>query len=378
MTSENEKNRLPLARENGSALVGTASTNISEILETKGLAAPSETDYNILSGLPQLDVEVSSKFAPKRTRAQSLAQVYDALDLPRRADRVADCGSFLEFHVFDDVGAKLHAANFCRDRFCPLCTWRRSLKIFGQTSAIMDLVDREKYSFLFLTLTIRNCTAQDLNKTVQILYDGWRNLYHENRKFKKACAGSFRSLEVTVNHKADTYHPHLHIILAVPKAYFCRSSGLYISQAEYVKMWRSACGLTYDPIVDVRRVRPKDLSSDAAADPGSDAYKMAEKSAVAEAAKYATKDSDYLNGSLDENARTLQALLHALTGRRLCAYTGIFQKIRKQLNLDDPESGDLIHTDPNEEIRDDLKYLIVRFSWRSGVYFKTEVTHNEQ
>lgn len=146
-----------------------------------------------------------------------LSVVYSMLEFDSRSERVSECGSFLEFRVSSE-DVKLQHANFCKDRLCPMCNWRRSLKIFSQVSKVMDSM--AEYEFIFLTLTVKNCAAADLPKTVDVLLSGWRYLYNKNKEFKSVICGTFRSLEVTRNKKNGTYHPHLHCILAVKPSYF--------------------------------------------------------------------------------------------------------------------------------------------------------------
>lgn len=299
--------------------------------------------------LSALQAELDSKFSPKKEQANILSDVYSALDLKSRSSRVSGCGSFLEFHVTESE-KKLHQANFCRDRLCPMCNWRRSLKIFGQVSRVMDVLEADGYRFLFLTLTVRNCSADELSDTVQMLFDGWRVLYHENARVKRSVCGSFRSLEVTRNNRTGLFHPHLHVILAVKPDYF--SGRHYISQVEWGQIWRSSCSLDYDPVIDIRVIKP---NSDGIS------------GAVAEVSKYAVKSSDFLDGSMSDKVSFVSAFLAALTGRRLCSFTGVFGKVRRDLKLDDVETGDLVNVD-GSDLRPDVSYLVVRYSWRSGVY----------
>lgn len=306
-----------------------------------------ETAVNLES---RLQDEVSTKFQPKKEMSLLLADVYHELDMMNRAFRVAGCGTFLEYHVTEQE-KKLHTANFCKDRLCPMCNWRRSLKIFGQVSRVMNELEKQDYQFLFLTLTVKNCSAVDLSDTVQVLFDGWRKLYHKNGIFKRSIAGTFRSLEVTRNSKTGFFHPHLHVILAVRPSYFHKG---YISQAEWSSLWRSCCNLDYTPVIDVRKIKP-----------GSNGL----TGAVAEVSKYAVKATDFLKGSMDDMADYVSAFLSALTGRRLCSFTGCFDKVRKQLALDDVESGDLVHVEA-DELRADLAYMVVRYCWRSGMYVR--------
>ena len=302
---------------------------------------------NYTASLSSLQEEITTKFVGKKLQTETLGAVYSILDLEKRSSRVFDCGSFLEFKVTQD-NAKLQHANFCKDRLCPMCNWRRSKKIFSQASAVMDYMG--DYQFLFLTLTVKNCSAQDLPKTVQVLFDGWRYLYNKNKIFKSVIEGTFRSLEVTRNADDGSFHPHLHCILAVRPSYFKKG---YLTQKKWSELWRNACDLDYNPIVDIRKF--KDRGKGIA-------------SAVSEATKYAVKGSDFLNDwDLVESAEITRSLLDALSGRRLCSWTGVFARIRKKLQLDDVENGDLVHTD-DDYIREDVAYMIVRYSWKSGIY----------
>lgn len=302
-------------------------------------------DYT--SSLQKMQAEIDGRFTPKKLQSDLLGAVYANLDMDTRAGRVWECGSFLEWKVTADQ-KKLNKANFCKDRLCPMCNWRRSLKIFGQVSKVMNQM--QDYRFLFLTLTIRNCTADELPETVQALYTGWRYLYNKNKEFRNAIEGTFRSLEVTQTNIDGTYHPHLHCILAVKPSYFKKG---YITQNRWCELWRIACSLDYDPIVHIETV--KDTGKGIAG-------------AVAEATKYAVKGSDMLDGNdIEKSSEKVKAFLSALSGRKLCGWTGCFARIRKQLELDDCENGDLLHTD-DETIRDDVACMIVRYHWKAGAY----------
>lgn len=313
--------------------------------------------------LGRLQDEVESKFTPKKESSELLAGVYreiflreDNPEFFRRYSRVACCGSYLEFHVTGET-KKLHVASFCKDRLCSMCNWRRSLKIFGQVSRVMDCLEKDGYQFLFLTLTVKNCSADDLPKTVQVLFDGWRKLYNKKSVFQRLVAGTFRSLEVTRNQRTGFFHPHLHVILAVRPDYF--SGRNYMTQAAWSRLWRDCCDLDYNPIVDIRRVKPKFKKNGELID--------GIAGVVAEVAKYSVKSADFLNGSMDDQISYVRAFLAALSGRRLCSFTGCFMRVRKQLSMDDVEDGDLLNVD-GDNLRDDVAYMVVRYSWKAGFY----------
>lgn len=318
--------------------------------------------------LEPLETEIKEKFTPKKKQSVLLSESYKRLHWIKKADRVAECGSWLEFLERSELGQgcnrfsgctaqptyKLYHANFCRERLCPMCAWRRSYKIFGQMSQIMDYLGN-KYCFIFLTLTVPNCKPNELDSLIDDMMKAWHKFV--NRKaFKQAVKGFFRALEVTRNKKNGTYHPHFHVVLAVDPHYF--KDDRYIKRDEWLSMWQQSMKDDSITQVDVRTMKDKKTGGTSAKDL---------KSAVAEAAKYAVKSADYVfegnNKLMDSIVLTLSS---ALSHRRLTALGGVFKSAWEQLGLDDPEDGDLIHLDNN--IRSDLATMILRYEWSAGAY----------
>jgi plasmid rolling circle replication initiator protein Rep len=304
-------------------------------------------DY--IDSLADLQHEVENTWRDRKLQSVQLSSVYKYLGLESRSERVKNCGSYLEFTVYDDK-ARLSQAFFCKDRFCSMCAWRRSLKIFGQVSRIMDWIDQHyNLQYLFLTLTVANCSSDDLAKTVQHLTDSYKYLYNKNRIFKNTVKGSFRTLEVTRNNKTGLWHPHLHIILAVPQSYG-KNVGFYLTNSDWQLLWKKAAKLDYMPIVDIRKIR------------------TTSKGAVAEVSKYSVKASDYLSGSFKSQMYKISVLIQALTNKRMIGYTGVFKEAFKALKLDDAVTGDLLHVEADDQLRPDLVKAIVKYRWQSGVY----------
>lgn len=315
----------------------------------------------------ELKEEILKKLTPKREASELLAASYGRIGgYESKSERVKGCGTFLEFrqHVTDNAEKwRLHSANFCRDRLCPLCSMRRAYKIFGQVSQIMNVIE-DKYAFAFLTLTIPNCDAETLDKTLNKMQEGFRK-YVKYKPIKKAVLGLFRSLEVTRNKKDGSYHPHFHCILALNKNYY--TSRDYIKRNDWLKMWQKAMKDPTITQVDIRKCKSK----------GNKYGETAVKSlhaAVAEAAKYSVKSVDYLIPDdpelTDDIVFTLSSALH---GKRLCSFSGVFEEARKELKLDDCENGDFIHID-SDKLRPDVAYMIRRYSWSCGAYKLTEQT----
>lgn len=315
-------------------------------------------DNTIISDCSQdvlKDISITGKIKPwnvKGLSKQNLMICYDKLGYKEKAERLKQCGTVLGF-VSMPEGKKLVSAQFCRVRLCPLCAWRRSIKIFVHTKKIIDKISESKdFNYIFLTLTVKNCTADDLADTIDLMMQSW-NRFVGYKTIKNISKGWYRGLEVTHNldeksEYYDTFHPHFHSIIAVNKSYYNNKS--YIKQKEWSDLWQKALKIDYTPIVDVRRVKGSGCPSDA----------------VAEVAKYAVKDSDYIiPDDWDLTLRTVKLLDACLDKRRLVAYGGLFKTVHKQLNLDDEIDGDFIDItkDEKDEYKDQARIF---YAWNVG------------
>lgn len=298
----------------------------------------------------------------KKMANELLSLAYESVNSSKAA-RLRECGCFLSFAVLEDGSKRLKHMDSCRVRLCPLCTWRRSLKVQAHTIAILRAM-AGKYAYLFLTLTMRNCSGDELSGALDTMFGAWQRLT-QRKQFKTAVKGWYRGLEVTHNVEADTYHPHFHCVLAVNKSYFTSRS--YIKQDGWTSLWKRSLRVDYDPIVDIRRVRSHSHDD-------SDFNSCALIEAVAEAAKYATKEDDYLIPSdwalTVEVVRTLDK---ALENRRLIAYGGIMKELHKQLNLDDEETGDLINVDSEDSTAAPTE-RVESYFWNTG--YRQYVRHS--
>src|SRR5699024_11795210 len=71
---------------------------------------------------------------------------------------------------------KQHKGNTCKNRFCPICAWKKSRKDALALSVMMAYLKLEKKKeFIFLTLTAPNVPAEELNDEIK----------HYNHSFKK-------------------------------------------------------------------------------------------------------------------------------------------------------------------------------------------------
>jgi plasmid rolling circle replication initiator protein Rep len=275
----------------------------------------------------------------------------------KRAENMRFCGSFLEFADMQDK-LKLIKANFCRVPLCPMCQWRKTLRVFFDISKVIDIVAKrhKNLKHIFLTLTVKNCSLDNLNKVLDDIFRGWHDFMRSKTlnpeikgKQQSIVKGWFRALEVEYNSETNEFHPHFHAILNVDKNYFKGTD--YLKTEEWVQLWRKSARLDYDPICDIRRVKNKGNRKD-----------------IAEVAKYTCKDASILNKTLSDDKKDgiVKSLSCALHQRRLYAYGGVMKEIAAELKIKDIDNADLIKVDDGK-IDYALAKMILTYRWNMGL-----------
>lgn len=285
----------------------------------------------------------------KKMKSEVLSIIYNNLGkiygeyYTSKAIRLEKCSNFLEFQFMNNGFKKLINGNFCRVRLCPMCGWRRSLKIYANMTKIMEHM--KEYQFIFLTMTVKSCNPEELNQIITDMMKAW-NLFVQYKDIKVINKGWYRGLEITHNIKKDIYHPHFHVVIAVNKSYFTGRD--YIKQQQWCKLWKKSMKLDYDPIIDIRKVKGNTTK------------------AISEIAKYTVKDKDYIDPEdLKMSEQAVKILDETLHKRRLVAFGGIMKELHKKLNLDDEVEGSLENIDKENE--DDSKAIIkLTYAWNVG------------
>lgn len=247
---------------------------------------------------------------------------------PKRLQDLADCASQLEYLQDAEGNKKLYKTYFCRVRLCPMCQWRRSLKLFSQVSKITDYINQQQNNqvrYLFITLTQKNCSGSELvqeinkiNKSFSLLVDKTKRVQPAS-KFKKMLLGYIKSTEVTYNPKTKTYHPHLHCIFAVQGEYFNKEN--YINKNSWRAIWADLLKVDYLPQINVQAIKP-----------------ARQQKAVAELAKYPAKVSSILNLPQMQAVQVVMDLTTLCYKRRFVAFGGILKKTKALLKLQDIEA----------------------------------------
>jgi plasmid rolling circle replication initiator protein Rep len=338
---------------------------------------------------PLKDIAPSGRVRPWRQRHMEslmLAEIYaamgeagtdDAAKYLDKARRLESCAEYAEFvKLPDGQGLRLHQSSFCRVRLCPMCQWRRSLKLGAQVRRVVERANADHiketgaaWRWLMVTFTIKNVEGVELGRTIDTIHKGLNNLA-KCKRWKAAVRGWLRATEVThnINQKSaayDTYHPHMHLLLCVPASYF--SGKNYIRQKEWAELWGHYIKADYVPVVDVRPIKPEGGGRLSDLPQGEQAAAMGK--ACAEVSKYAAKPADYIVPS--DPALSMQAvqILDAmLDRRRMTSWGGVLKDIAKALQLDDPETGDLVHIDETaspDPVADEIADYIA-YNWALG------------
>ena len=282
------------------------------------------------------------KYTEKKQRNQVFQKFIKRHIGENQMDLVQDCNTFLSF-VADKTleKQKLYKANSCKNRFCPVCAWRKARKDALGLSLMMQYIkQQEKKEFIFLTLTTPNVMSDELENEIKRYNNSFRKLI-KRKKVGSVIKGYVRKLEITYNKKRDDYNPHFHVLIAVNKSYF-KDTKSYISQKEWLHLWRDVTGMPEITQVQVQKIRQNN---------NKELYEMA---------KYSGKDSDYLI-----NQKVFDAYYRSLKGKQVLVYSGLFKEARKLL-----KNGDLDYLkeiDPTEYI-----YQIF-YIWKQKEYLASEL-----
>ena len=312
--------------------------------------------------------KIDEVYKPKKIKNTRLTKFIEKYISERGLEIIMNCSTFMQF-ISDELKEKHRqvGGNSCKNRFCPLCSYRKArkdgLKILTMMKAIEKL---EKKKFIFLTLTYKRVNSDELEDTIKLLNKSFELLF-KRKEVQKMNLGYIKKLEVTYeknktitkkmfrekrdyykkrnltfgdfNPNFNTYHAHFHIILCVNKSYFT-DKDYYISRDKFLRLWQESTNNFNITQVDVRKVDSSENTNK-----------------INELAKYSAKDSDYLYSE-----SVFDVFYKALKGKRLLTFSKIFKDYLKKF-----ENGDL------EEFKekDENKYIyFLKTCWLKNDYEK--------
>lgn len=162
-----------------------------------------------------------------------------------------------------------------------------------------------RYRILFVTLTVPNCGASDLAALHVQLSAARRRLLHDYRPLRKWVRGYVSTEEVTYNSTAGTYHPHLHMLLAVPEDYF-KDGKPAVQTSELAEWWAKATEAKPNEsrIVDMRAMHKNSVKD------------------VMELTKYVTKTAELI----EYGDEVMQTVMDAYKGQKQASCAGLFRE----------------------------------------------------
>ena len=326
----------------------------------------------------QTKIDILDKCTDKKIKNPKFSNYIEPLISEKMFNLISDCGSFLEFlGDFEMENKKLHKGSFCKNRFCPMCSWRLACKDSLEISILMEhLRKEENKEFIFLTLTTPNVTAEELEEEIKKYNKAFKKLM-ERKEIKAVVKGYIRKLEVTYQKdkyitkelweiKKDyyakrglaigdlepnygTYNPHFHIVIAVNKSYFNQTTQ-YISRERWLELWQLSTGDKSITQVDIKKAKANNLKE------------------VYELAKYSAKDSDYL-----VSRPVFETFYKSLKGKQVLVFSGLFKDAHKMYKL-----GEL----DIYKKQDDIEYVyMLYYNWYKNEYENTncrELTEKER
>lgn len=290
------------------------------------------------------------KWDKKKALADRVSTLYGKSDDKYRQYKIEQCSTFIDYLIDPDIDelqflSKLQSRYLCRQRFCPVCQWRRVLKWQMRMEKMTHQLENNypDLRYIFLTLTVRNCEIKDLRATIQKMNYGWRKMVARKRF---PAIGWLKATELTKPNNDPSnnlVHPHFHIVMGVRPSYFSHG---YIKKQEWADMWRQSLGLDYDPIIDIRKAYKEDKQDRINSIQGNHPLSRA----LREALKYAIKDKH-----LTVDHKWLSVITSQLHNSRAISVGGIFKEYLSEKDINDPGLLDENHPEG----------LCMRFSWRT-------------
>lgn len=232
----------------------------------------------------------------------------------KRVKAISECGTFLQYATDQKVeNRKLFTANFCNNRYCPICSKNKSLKDARDVKIITEYLRDLGFEFLFATFTAPNCSQEELKEEITAYNKALERMF--KRQKYRFIKGYIRKLEITYNDDLEsksyqTFHPHFHVLIAIDKSYFGKK---YVSKQEWLIDWQKAMRDSSITQIDIKKV-------------SLDSPKNNIDKSILELTKYITKDFDFYS-----QTDVFENFYKGTKGKQMFAFSGIFRDAKKKL-----------------------------------------------
>lgn len=179
------------------------------------------SERHLLSVVKNLNYNARIAYFYERLISESESKSIFVLE--NKLERLKSCNSLWELDIYRESLVKdFLRTNLCKDKFCNNC---KKVKQASRMVKFMPEIKKVSSDYFLsqMVLTVPNVCGAGLRDTIKLLFKAFSCLmeYFSLRKKIKGVSfdfgyiGAIRSLEVT--YKSDSYHPHLHVLLAHEK-----------------------------------------------------------------------------------------------------------------------------------------------------------------
>ena len=176
-----------------------------------GAAASAEDDLRLTKNAKFSAKENFGKRA--RVKFLTEAMAVGLANLPNSKLTKSYWNTFYCSSVLQKKGDSL-TGKYCKNRWCLVCCRIRSAQLIKQYLPVIKSWPEKQ----LVTLTVPNCTEDDLPATIESMKAGFdlirrRIAQQHRRKLRAAPLVALRKLEATHNPDRNDYHPHFHLIV---------------------------------------------------------------------------------------------------------------------------------------------------------------------
>lgn len=224
----------------------------------------------------EFNAEISERIQKKLEHTKKNAQYFKRMYEDTRSktyfnlyERMSNCLNYWEWDRYDKNRLlDLQKVNRCMNRYCPNCrSVGLGISIDRFAPQHKKMIEND-YIPVLITLTVPNCSGDELKDTIDKMSKSFRNFIdklskNDRRGLKDRyinVMGAIRVLEITKNKKNSTYHPHFHVLAYIDSydemSFLKQYQGLYRQKSnEYIlnsdldyqiqKLW-TFCYYNYD------------------------------------------------------------------------------------------------------------------------------------
>ena len=262
------------------------------------------------------------KWSMKKELNSLMAAKMKSAGFADRAKRMSECSDKVEITFCPDCGHyEITRAKLCRDRLCPVCSWRLSIKRYAEMSTVCTalLRDYPDNRWSFMTLTVQNCEPLLLDETLSKMAAAY-NRMTQRKIFKQSILGWARTVEVTFNAETRQLHPHYHVLVM-----WDRNADVLTDGARLLNQWIAACR---DLLVSYKGQYIEDINGSTGETDAADIT-----GAVLETFKYTQKSSDLLSMPTS----VFRDFTRNMARKRAVSFGGIIKEYMRKnhLSMDD-------------------------------------------